>query len=849
MMFHSLTRIVCLIVVCCGFAACTDETAGPSPAARPEPALAATPELLGAAAWPAARNPLPADPALEQRVSDLLARMSDEEKVGQVIQAEIRHATPQDVRDYHLGSILNGGGSFPNEARDASIEDWLALADAYHDASVDASDGRVVIPLLWGTDAVHGHGNVIGATIFPHNIGLGAMHDPALVREIGRVTAREILATGIDWTFAPTTAVAQDDRWGRTYESYGEDPQLVHDYADALVRGLQGDPGTPDFLDGGHVLATAKHFLADGGTWAGDDQGDARIGEAELRDIHAPGYIGAIEAGVQVVMASFSSWNGVKMHGNRYLLTDVLKQRMGLDGFVIGDWNGHGQVPGCTNANCAAAFNAGLDVFMVIDEWRALYRNLLDQVRSGEISRTRLDDAVRRVLRVKLRAGVFDRGRPSQRAARLGDVIGSPAHREVARRAVRQSLVLLKNAGQVLPLQPGQRVLVAGDGADDIGKQSGGWTISWQGTGNTNDDFPAGSSILDGLREALDAIGGVVEYAADGAWTRRPDVAVVVYGEEPYAEYQGDLATLEFQPGDKRALALLEKFRQADIPVVSVFLSGRPLWTNPEINASDAFVAAWLPGSQGAGVADVLVGDADGNPRHDFSGRLSFSWPRDPLQGRLNPHHPDYAPLFALGYGLDYASGDPGPGPLATEVAGRARADADVITLYGGRPLPPWAVFINGDDGAPMMLSGAVAAHASGVVTVRAADMAVQEDALSVEFSGSGAGRIMFSGPGLDLGDFADDGVLSLAIRQDEAPGAPLRLFVGERSIDLAAQADAFVGKGWTEVSVALDCFADDTAGLGRVDVPFALESAHRTTIAFGDIRFVRQGQPTLACQ
>jgi beta-glucosidase len=847
-MFKSLVRILSVTVACLGIAACVQETAEPAAEAPQSPTTAAQPDHLGAGAWPEARNPLPPDPEIEQRISELLAKMSEEEKVGQIIQAEIRHVTPDDVRKYHLGSILNGGGSFPNEARDAKIEDWLDLADTYHEASVDASDGGVAIPLLWGTDAVHGHGNVIGATIFPHNIGLGAMHDPALVREIGRVTAREVLATGIDWTFAPTTAVAQDDRWGRTYESYSEDPELVHAYSEAMVLGLQGDPARPEFLDGNHALATAKHFLADGGTWAGDDQGDARIGEEELRDIHAPGYLGAIEAGVQVVMASFSSWNGVKMHGNRYLLTDVLKERMGLDGFVIGDWNGHGQVPGCTNASCAAAFNAGLDVFMVIDEWLALYRNTLDQVRSGEIPLARLDDAVRRVLRVKLRAGVFDRGLPSERAARLGDLIGSPAHREVARRAVRQSLVLLKNTGGVLPLQPGQRVLVAGDGADDIGKQSGGWTISWQGTGNVNSDFPGGASILDGLREALNAIGSEVEYDADGEWSKRPDVAVVVFGEDPYAEYQGDLATLEFEPGDKQSLALLQKFEKASIPVVSVFLSGRPLWTNPEINASDAFVAAWLPGSQGAGVADVLVADEDGNPRHDFTGRLSFSWPRDPLQARLNPHHPDYDPLFPLGYGLDYTLGEEGPGLLETDVAGTATADADAISLYVGRPLPPWAVFINGDDGAAMMVAGAYAAHASGIVTARAADMNVQEDALQVEFSGTGTGRLMFTGPGLDLSEYRENGVLSLVVRQDEAPDRPLRLFVGDRSIDLAAQADAFVGKGWTEVSVALACFAEDGAGPGRVDVPFALESDGQTEIAFGDIRYVKEGEPTLGC-
>ena len=841
-------RALAMMLTCLNIAAC-DKPAEPAQSAEIQQPTSTAPVASdpGAMAWPAARSPLPDDPALEQRVSDLLARMSDEEKVGQIIQAEIRHATPDDVRQYHLGSILNGGGAFPNGDKYATIDDWLALADAYHDASVDAADGGVAIPLLWGTDAVHGHGNVIGATLFPHNIGLGATQNPALIREIGRATALEVLATGIDWTYAPTLAVAQDDRWGRTYESYSEDPDLVRAMGVELVLGLQGEPGSPQFLDGAHVLATGKHFLADGGTDAGDDQGDARISEEELRDLHAPGYVGAIDAGVQVVMASFSSWNGVKTHGNRYLLTDVLKERMGLDGFVIGDWNGHGQVPGCTNASCPAALNAGLDVFMVVDEWRELYENTLAQLRSGEITQERLDDAVRRVLRVKLRAGVFERGRPSVRAARLGDVIGSPAHRAVARQAVRESLVLLKNAGGLLPLQPGQRVLVAGDGADDIGKQSGGWTISWQGTGNEKQDFPNGSSILDGLEAALGAIGGTVEYAVDGNGSVTPDVAVVVYGEDPYAEYQGDRPTLEFEPGTKQSLALLEKFREAEIPVVSVFLSGRPLWTNPEINASDAFVAAWLPGGEGVGVADVLVADGAGEPRHDFTGRLSFSWPNTPLQGRLNPHHPDYAPLFPLGYGLDYASGEQGPGLLETGVPGIAAGAADIVTLYSGRPLPPWSVFINGNDGAATMMSGSYAAHASGIVTARAVDMKVQEDALSVGFSGTGRGRIMLTGPWLDLGEFRAEGMLTFVLRQDR-PAADLRLFVGEGSFDLAARGEALVDKGWVEVSVPLACFAGADAELDQVAAPFALESDSAVEVAFGEIRYLRKGEPTLVC-
>ena len=803
---------------------------------------------LGADAWPTAQSPFAVDPAIEDRVTALLAKMSAEQKVGQIMEAEIRHATPQDVKDFHLGSILNGGGSFPNQDKYATAADWLELADAYYDASVDTSDGHLAIPVIWGTDAVHGHSNVIGATVFPHNIGLGAMHNPSLVRDIGRVTAREILATGIDWTFAPTVAVTQDDRWGRSYESYSEDPALVKAYAAEMVYGLQGVPGTPEFLDSEHVLATAKHYLGDGGTEAGDDQGNTRVSEEELRDIHAQGYIGAIEAGVQTVMASFSSWNGVKMHGNSYLLTDVLRGRMNFDGFVIGDWNGHGQVPGCTNASCAASFNAGLDMFMVVEDWKDLYQNTLEQVRSGEISQQRLDEAVRRVLRVKIRAGVFEKGRPSERAAGLQGVIGSAEHRSIARQAARESLVLIKNAGGLLPIQPNLKVLVTGDGADDIGKQTGGWTISWQGTGNEKSDFPGATSILDGLAEAIEAIGGSLEHSSNGDFLVKPDVAVVVFGENPYAEGQGDLPSLEFEPGDKQSLALLKKLKKDGIPVVSIFLSGRPLWTNPEINASDAFVAAWLPGSEGAGVADVLVGGTDGMPRHDFKGKLSFSWLNDPSQNRLNPHHEDYTPLFDLGYGLTYAAGEEGPGVLEEDVTGLQSATQDSITLYSGRPLPPWSVYIGEGEKNAVMISGSYAATSGGTVSASTTDMKVQEDALQVSFNGTGTGNTHISGPGLDLSDFFASGILSFQFKQDKPGTGILRLRVGDKAIDLDTAANALLGQGWNEVTVPLSCFAENAATFERVTVPFRLESDGEIEISFGEIQFLKSGESTIDC-
>lgn len=829
---------------CSGKDAPAPDTGG---AVKP-PASQEAPVYLGAEAWPTANLPFGQDPAIEERVTGLLARMTLEEKVGQIIQAEIRHITPDDVRKYHLGSVLNGGGAFPNQDKHATLQDWLELADSFYEASMDTSDGGQAIPVIWGTDAVHGHGNVIGATLFPHNIGLGATHNPELVREIGHVTAREVLATGIDWTFAPTVAVTQDDRWGRTYESYSEDPELVRSYAHAMVLGLQGEPGSPGFLGADRVLATAKHYLADGGTLHGDDQGNAQISEEELRDIHAPGYIGSIEAGVQSVMASFSSWNGAKMHGNAYLLTSVLKDRMGLDGFVIGDWNGHGQVPGCTNASCAAAINAGLDVFMVVEEWEELYRNTLEQVRSGEIPMERLDDAVSRVLRVKIRAGVFERGLPSRRAASLLESFGGGEHRAVARQAVRESLVLLKNEGGILPLRPGIHVLVTGAGADDIGMQSGGWTISWQGTGNDKTDFPGGTSILDGIEQAVEAIGGTVEKGHGSDFEQRPDVAVVVFGEQPYAEYQGDRPTLEFEPAAKKSLALLNALKDDGIPIVAVFLSGRPLWVSPEINASNAFVAAWLPGSEGIGVADVLVGDGEGNPRHDFSGRLSFSWPKSPLQAKLNPHHENYSPLFELGYGLSYASGEAGPSHVAVEADGIQDAGAGSIELYAGRPLPPWAVFIGTEEGANIMLSGSYIAHPSGAVTARAADMIVQEDALNVVFSGSDPASLMISGPGLDLSAYRDSGVVAFRMKVDGHPAGGLRLRVGEQSLDLATVAGTMAAGEWQDISVPIHCFAGDDLALENVDPPFRLEADGKADISFGNLRYVKSGEATVAC-
>jgi beta-glucosidase len=607
-------------------------------------------------AWPELRSPHAHDPAVEAQIDALLRQMTLEQKIGQMIQAEIRWVEPDDVREFHLGSVLNGGGAYPGNDKYASVDDWVALADAFYEASMDTSDGRLAIPVLWGTDAVHGANNVHGATLFPHNIGLGAMRDPELMHRIAEVTAIETAVIGIPWTFAPTVAVARDDRWGRTYEAYAEDPEIVRTYAVEVVLGLQGTPGSDGHLDESRVLATAKHFLGDGGTRDGIDQGDTLVDERELYRLHGQAYATALDAGALTVMASYSSWNGLKMHGNQYLLTDILKGRMDFSGLVVGDWDGHSQVPGCSRESCPAAINAGVDLVMVPRYWKPFYRNTLRQAQKGKIPMARIDDAVRRILRVKFEAGLFDRGKPStwQYAGR-SDELGSAAHRAVAREAVRKSLVLLKNNGGLLPLARDLDVLVAGNSASDVARQSGGWSLTWQGTDNNNDDFPGATTIFEGIREAVSMAGGSAVLSMDGSFTERPDAAIVVWGEQPYAECRGDLVHLNYDALYGESLELLERLSAEGIPVVSVFVSGRPLWVNPHINASDAFVAAWLPGTEGGGVADVLFRTATGDVNYDFEGRLSFSWPRRADQYALNVGDPNYDPLFAYGYGLSYA--------------------------------------------------------------------------------------------------------------------------------------------------------------------------------------------------
>ncbi|MDP5144205.1 glycoside hydrolase family 3 C-terminal domain-containing protein [Rheinheimera baltica] len=739
--------------------------------------------------WPKVNNALKPDSAIEQQLDALLASMTIEQKVAQLIQPEIGYLSVAQMRKYGFGSYLNGGNTAPYGQKQADPQTWLKYADDMYAASINSSEDGSSIPTIWGTDAMHGHSNVYGATLFPHNIGLGAARDAGLILRIGQATAKEVAATGIEWMFAPTVAVVRDDRWGRTYESFSEHPDIVAAYAGSMVTGVQGEIGET-FLTDYRRIATAKHFVGDGGTQNGVDRGDTVTTEQELRDIHAAGYYTAIAAGVQSVMASFNSWNGKRVHGDRYLLTEVLKEQMGFDGFVISDWNAHKFVDGCDLEQCAAAFNAGVDVMMVPEHFEAFYNNTLQQVKDGVISASRLDDAVRRFLRAKIRWGVFSRGKPSSRPeSAQPQWFNAKEHRELAREAVRKSLVLLKNNDNLLPLSPKSTVLIAGDGADNIAKQAGGWSVSWQGTDNTNADFPNATSIYAGLRQQIAAAGGTVELSVDGRYRSKPDVAIVVIGEEPYAEWLGDIQHLEYQHGNKRDLALLKRLKQQNIPVVTVFLSGRPLWVNKELNASDAFVAAWLPGSEGQGVADVLLTDIDGAIQHDFSGKLSFSWPKYDDQYRLNVGQAQYDPLFAYGYGLTYADRTE-LAPLSEATRAQPVQNAAEQTPLFVRNLAAGMLWALSDNSASLKrFNSPSAVSADGKsITMQSVNLAYQEDGRKFVWQGAdskASASLIYADAQVITEDIRRKS-LQLSIRLDSI-GTSNRINAGGNEIKIAA--------------------------------------------------------------
>ncbi|MGW7264990.1 glycoside hydrolase family 3 N-terminal domain-containing protein [Streptomyces sp. NPDC054842] len=587
------------------------------------------------------------DPSLPvpARVDDLLGRMTLDDKLGQMTQIEKDALVPvSDLATHRIGSVLSGGDSTvsPNNA-----QTWADTYDALQRTALGTPLG---IPLIHGIDAVHGHNAVRGATVFPHNIGLGATRDPALVRRVGRAVAEEVAGTGIDWDFAPCLCVARDDRWGRTYESFGEKPELPAAMA-TLVTGLQGET-----LGAGpaSVLATAKHYIGDGGTTGGVDQGDTRISEAELRAVHLPPFQEAVRRGVGAVMLTYSSWNGVRAHGDKYLVTDVLKGELGFSGFVVSDWAAVDQLDGqtgFTGAEIAKAVNAGVDMVMVPHDYGKFLTLLRGEVTAGRIPQARVDDANRRILTKKFQLGLFEKPFTDRS---LTPGVGSAAHRALAREAVRASQVLLKNEGGVLPLPRTAKVFVAGKSADDIGNQSGGWTVGWQGRSGAVTD---GTTVLQGVRAAVTDPSRVTYDRYGNGIDATYTAAVAVVGETPYAEGRGD------RPGglglDQEDLATLGRLKASGVPVVTVLVSGRPLDIASQLTDWQALLAAWLPGTEGAGVADVLFG------AYAPTGKLPVTWMRSASQQPVNDGD-GKVPLFPYGYGLTYSGTNPEPTPSPT---------------------------------------------------------------------------------------------------------------------------------------------------------------------------------------
>ena len=576
-------------------------------------------------------------------ISELIKEMTLEEKIGQMTQVDYRYLKDKsDITKYFLGSILSGGGSTPPTNQPSS---WV---DLYNGFQKEALKTRLKIPLIYGIDAVHGHNNVFGATMFPHNIGLGCANDKLLVQKIAAATAAEVKATGLDWTFAPCVAVAQDERWGRTYESFSEDSDIVTKLGVASTIGYQGRT-----LNKNSLLACAKHFVGDGNTvfgtgtnWYKIDRGDVILEEEELRSKYIKPFKESIKAGVGSIMISYNSWKGKKLHGHKYLINDVLRRELKFDGIIISDWAGINEIDKDYKTCIIQSINAGIDMNMVPgslnpddNSYDDFIRLAIEAVKEGAIPIERIDDAVHRILKVIKQIGLFDTPikNPSNK-----NILGSKRHRDLARESVRKSLVLLKNENKILPLKKvGKKITLVGDHADNIGFQCGGWTIHWQGGSG---DITPGTTILDAFKSAVSDSNNI-RYSKNADNLLGSDIIVVAIGEEPYTEGVGDRDSLLLPKKDKD---LLEKVKRSKIPYVVILISGRPMIINKELDNSHAFIAAWLPGTEGEGISDVLFGD------FDFTGKLSMTWPRSMKQIPINFGDSDYDPLFEFGFGLSY---------------------------------------------------------------------------------------------------------------------------------------------------------------------------------------------------
>lgn len=849
--------------------------------------------------WPKITSDIPKRDYIEERVADIVAKMTLGEKVGQMIMPEYRQITPKEAKQYKIGSVLNGGGGWPNENKHATALDWALQSDNYWTALDEAYAGRGFrIPLLWATDAVHGNNNVYGATLFPHNIGLGAANNPELLFDIGRVTAKEVAATGLDLTFAPTVATPRDYRWGRVYEGYSEIPDITYQYASSIVKGLQGTE--KELRSEQRVLSTVKHWVGDGGTYNGVDRGVTFYSEDDLRNIHAVGYYSALAAGAQVVMTSFNSWHKPdfkekskdskdiddnrfgKLHGSRYLITDVLKEKMGFDGIVVTDWNGHGEVKGCSNQSCPKAVNAGNDLFMVTDnkDWKAFYHNVIKQVQGGQISMSRIDDAVTRILRVKMRAGLWEKPKPSYRIlAGEQQILGALEHRKVARQAVSESLVLLKNESHILPFkQYDQSYLVVGSAANDLQKQTGGWTLTWQGNENKPHDFVNATTTLDAFRQVV----GDKSVYTDLNQAPMDAIAVVVIGEDPYAEMYGDikahqtLAYSELKPSYAKDLQLIQELKKKGFKVVTILFSGRPLYVNPELALSDAFVAAWLPGTEGRGITDVLFAQNGA----DFTGKLSYSWPNSKCMTTINkigqniPNYrsPDFEqtgkefmPLFPYGYGLSYSS-EKKASPISALFmdkrqwgCGETKAKDRPTTNLEIFNREATTTFVPKISGKVTRWKGTFISRSKtmkvGSASILPLNYKHQQDALSINFGQQLPMQFYVQTPdkrGVDLRHYLMDNStleFDIAVKGE----IPMSLKLASHCVypcgsmasiqkELQAMVDMSNDK-WVTVKVPLRCFADNGVNFSNINTPFLLYSDEPFQFDIGEIRYVPKGE------
>ena len=848
--------------------------------------------------WPSIEKGYPQDEVLESRILSILNQMSLEEKIGQMIQPDLREVSLAEAKEYQLGSILNGGGAWPDGNKYSTVEDWVNLADNYFWAVDESFHGKPFrIPFMWATDAVHGHNNVFGATLFPHNIGLGSARDPDLIRRIGQVTATEVAVTGLDWTFAPTVAVPQNYRWGRVYEGYSSEPLITEAYAEQMVIGLQGDVW--ELADHGRVISTLKHWVGDGGTVFGTDRGENRDPELHLINNHARGYFSGLEAGAQAVMVSFNSWvnekntgtldgdkYNYKIHGSRYLITDVLKNKMGFDGVVITDWNGHSEISGCTGGNCPNVVLAGSDIIMVTAnaDWRAFRQNLLDQVRSGLIPMERIDDAVTRILRVKMRAGLWEKPSPRMRyLSGRSDLWSNKEHRSLAREAVRKSLVLLKNEKNMLPLDRHRNYLVVGSAAQDIQKQTGGWSLTWQGNENEGlTDFPGAKTVLDAVRDRVGAenVFSSVDAAPSDA------IAIVVIGEDPYAEMFGDInptKTLEFSRLKRsygEDLALLRNLSTRGFPIVTIFFSGRPLYVSEEINLSTAFVAGWLPGTEGGGITDLIFSEGD----YEFSGRLSFAWPARKCDAVLSGFHAgdddqgevygrreiDELPeaLLPVGYGLSLDTNLSDTYGISIATVALDEADdgcnsqlkdlsvaTESIRLFGVGADDDYTMFISGssNDWTGVRASGGTKTRIVEVVTTPI-DFAHQQDGLRIVFSGEGPGQVYLAasdGSTVDFQRYANANselVINFAILSKIPEKLLLAMHCGwpcRGEVDLlefVPEHEQLLSDRWTSARVPLAFFENDGMIFQSVTSPFLIFSDSDLEISVGSIDLIPGG-------